>query len=388
MKRRFLILAGFLCALGAACQTPASARVLEVEFPSGDAKLAGTIHLPSGGSPRWAVVLLGGSDRSARGPMKTKLARALAESGVAVLVYDSPGTGGSGGNAFFQTRRDRAQEAVAAADFLRSTEAVGSATVGVWGGSEGATVALLAAGLDPGIAFAVAVSGGFGVSMLDLSRFRIEAMGLRRGLGAEDIDRARALEDILYSLMTGLDVVEWRLVRARIAKWPDEPWEELIRAAASCREDLTEARQQAVWDSLRNILRGWMSEPWFDVAIVDRGSLERVLALDAGSFFRLVKTGSLARGDWYQGRDELDLLSQVHCPVLAVWGEEDDFLPAHRCAAWLKASLEATGNREVTCRVMPGGDHFLGGAGALFLEGYPGLAVEWLASRFPATGGR
>jgi pimeloyl-ACP methyl ester carboxylesterase len=87
---------------------------------------------------------------------------------------------------------------------------------------------------------------------------------------------------------------------------------------------------------------------------VDRGSLERVLSLDAHVLFRLLRSGSLARGDWYQGRDELDLLSQVRCPVLAVRGEEDDFLPAHRHAAWSKPNVEAAGNHEVTCRVLAG----------------------------------
>lgn len=234
----------------------------------------------------------------------------------------------------------------------------------------------------------MAASGGFGVPPMDLSRFRIEAMGLRRGLSADDIARAGALEDILYSLMTGLDVVEWRLVRARIAAWPGEPWDELIRTVILLRRNPAGADRPAAWDSLRNILRGWMSEPWFEVAVVDRRSLERVLALDAERVFTLLQSGALARGDWYWTREESDLLYAVRCPVFAVWGEEDDFLPAHRCAAWLFANLQAAGNPDVTCRVLPGGDHFLGMTDAAPPTEYPGLVIEWLAARFPSSAGR
>lgn len=374
-------------ALAAAVPACASANPVEVTFPSGGVTLAGAVYVPDHGKPVAAVVVLGGSDRGARGPMKEALARRLATDGVVALVYDSPGTGRSGGNAMFQTRLDRAREVVDAVRFLGSFGGIGSAPVGVWGGSEGARVALLAAGLDPDIPFAVAVSGGFGVSSLDLARFRIEAMGLRRGLGSEDIERAKVLEDVLFTLMSGRDVTEWRLVRARIQRWPDEPWNDLVGAVRACREDSSGADREAAWNKLRNILQDWKNKPWFEVAVVDRNSLDRVLALDATGFFALLRRGSLAREDWYDRREELDLLYRVRCPVLAVWGEEDDFLPAHRCAAWLAANLQAAGNEDVTCRILPRRDHFLAGDG-VSAPGYPEFFADWLATRFPPDPGR
>lgn len=374
-----VLVAAFVAAIPAC----ASANPEEVTFPSGGVTLAGTVHVPDHGKPVAAVVILGGSDRRARGPMKEALARKLSADGVAALVYDSPGTGRSGGNAMYQTRPDRAREAVDAVRFLRGFQGFGSVPVGVWGGSEGARVALLAAGLDPDIPFAVAVSGGFGVSSLDLARFRIEAMGLRRRLGSQDVERAKVLEDVLFSLMSGRDLTEWRLVRARTERWPDEPWNDLVGAVRACLEDSVEVDREAAWNTLRNILRGWKDRPWFELAVVDRNRLDRVLALDADGFFALLRRGSLAREDWYDRREELDLLHRVRCPVLAVWGAEDDFLPAHRCAAWLAANLEAAGNEDVTCRILPRRDHFLAGDGVP-APGYPGFFADWVATRFPS----
>jgi pimeloyl-ACP methyl ester carboxylesterase len=357
-------------------------EAIDVEFPSGEIRLAGTLFRPEGKRPLPGVVLLGGSDRGPRGPIKTRLARSLAEGDAAVLTYDSPGTGGSGGDALFQTRGDRAREAVAAARFLRTIDGVDPERVGLCGGSEGAKIALLGAALDPEIAFAIAVSGGFGMSMMELSRYRIEALGLRRGLSRGEIDRALALEELLYALLTGPDVVEWRFLQSKTAGWPDEPWEELIGLVRQFSIDLSDEDKAVAWDRLQRILRGWMNEPWFELAVVDRRNLERVLAMDAPAFFAFQSSGPIAEGDWYPTLEELELLAQVRCPVLAVWGEEDDFLPPHRSAAWLRDYLSRASNREVTLRILPGADHslFLIDSPEEFPPGYPRLLVDWMTA--------
>jgi pimeloyl-ACP methyl ester carboxylesterase len=359
---------------------------IEVEFLDGATRLAGTLLLPAPTGPHAAVVLLGGSDRSARGPGKTHLAEALARGGVAALTYDSPGTGRSAGNALFQTRVDRAREGVAAMEFLRSLDEVDPSRVGVCGGSEGAGVALMAATLDPEAAFSIAISGGFGLTMMELSRYRIEALGLRRGLSDDDILRAHALEEILYSLMTGQDVVEWRLVRARTKRWKDEPWDKLIGVVESCRGDQSDTQREEAWTTLKGILRDWMGEPWFEVAVPDRGNLERVLAMDATMFFAFLTHSPLAAGAWYVSPGEIDLLSGVRCPVLAVWGQEDDYLPPHRSAAWLRAILGDAGNDDVTIQILPGGNHSIWNDRANgFADGYPELLIEWLGKRLART---
>jgi pimeloyl-ACP methyl ester carboxylesterase len=123
-----------------------------------------------------------------------------------------------------------------------------------------------------------------------------------------------------------------------------------------------------------------MAEPWFELAVVDRANLERVLAMDTQTFFGFLARGPLATGDWYRGWEELELLASVRCPVLAVWGEEDDFLPPRRSAAWLGATLSEAGNTDVTLRVLPGASHSLTIVDApdTYASGYPQLLVDWL----------
>lgn len=354
--------------------------LVEVEFLDGQTRLAGTLYQPESDSPRPGLVVLGGSDRGPRGRMKDNLARAFSENGIAVLTYDSPGTGRSGGNALFQTRRGRAREAISALQFLRSSDGIDAEHVGLCGGSEGAFVALLGAGMDPDVDFAIAVSGAFGMSSMDISRYRIEAMGLRRGLSDGEVRRAMVLEELLYALVTGLDVVEWRLLLQQADPWEGEPWAELIDIVSRSRQELSNEEKDAMWTSLRGILRDWMKEPWFELAVVDRANLERVLAMDTRTFFAFLARGPLAAGDWYRGREELELLAGVQCPVLAVWGEEDDFLPPHRSAAWLGAVLSDAGNTDVTLRVLPGAGHSLTRADApdTYAAGYPQMLVDWL----------
>lgn len=238
---------------------------------------------------------------------------------------------------------------------------------------------------DP-IVCAVAISGAFGITMLDLANYRIETMGLRAGLEDADVQRAKVLEELLFALTTGQDVVEWRLVRARVATFDENGWDAMIAAVLRFREELSGEQRNALWNDLRTSLRAWSERPWFALAVVDRANLERVLALDAERFFALLQRGSLARGDWFESRDEVVAYARVACPLLAVWGEEDDFLPPRRSSAWLRANLAAAD--DVTLRVIPGGDHSLLtiASPGRYVSGYPQLVVDWLRDRFGVRG--
>ena len=86
----------------------------EIQFVDETTTLYGTLFLPVSDHKYPAVVILSGSDRSRRGPLRIKIAKYFAAHGVAALVYDSPGTGRSTGNALFQTRKDRVKEALSA----------------------------------------------------------------------------------------------------------------------------------------------------------------------------------------------------------------------------------------------------------------------------------
>lgn len=58
----------------------------------------------------------------------------------------------------------------------------------------------------------------------------------------------------------------------------------LNAAEESCRGDLSNAQKQEAWTGLKEILQDWMSEPWFEVAVPDRGNLERLLTVGTTMF--------------------------------------------------------------------------------------------------------
>ena len=70
--------------------------------------------------------------------------------------------------------------------------------------------------------------------------------------------------------------------------------------------------------------------------------------------------------------------------MLAVWGENDDFLPPHRSAAFLESCLSRAGHRDVTFRILPNASHILtsdAGDGR-FADGFPDVLTDWLSRRF------
>jgi len=88
-------------------------REEEVRFVNGQTTLEGTLFWPATRADCPAVVVLAGSDRSRRGPLRMRTAKYFAAHNVAALVYGSPGTGASTGNALVQTRSERTVEALA-----------------------------------------------------------------------------------------------------------------------------------------------------------------------------------------------------------------------------------------------------------------------------------
>jgi hypothetical protein len=110
-----------------------------VVFSSGANRLFGILTAPPGHGPRPAVVLLSGSDRGGVDtPLLSVHSHRLAAAGFVVLRYDPPGVGRSTGHRANETLDDRAREAIAAADFLRSRADIRPDEVALWGESRAA----------------------------------------------------------------------------------------------------------------------------------------------------------------------------------------------------------------------------------------------------------
>ena len=362
-----------------ASDNPSSLQTIkteEVSFTHKNALLRGTLFQPVEEKLRGAAVVLAGSDRSRRGPLRLSLGRHLAACGVAALVYDSPGTGASTGNALLQSRQDRVDETLAAVDYLQEHPGIPAAAVGIFGGSEGADVALMAAAQEPDVAFVIAVSGSMGGSVLDLLRYSAEKRGQALGMSLEEISKAVTFKEITFAFFAGVDMLEWKLIEARTSPWQNPHWEKLFRIARQRQQTLSDPQKHEVLVTLRGIVDAFKTEPWFAVADIGN-TLQRLVTMDSKRFLLLLESGTLGQ-DW--DRRLYSEIENLKCPVLGIWGEEDTFLPPRQSAARLKKYLSDADHRAYTIRIFPGAGHGLTctESPAAFVPGYLDTIRVWL----------
>jgi pimeloyl-ACP methyl ester carboxylesterase len=89
--------------------------------------------------------------------------------------------------------------------------------------------------------------------------------------------------------------------------------------------------------------------------------------------------------------DPAPALQKVRCPVLATFGERDTFVPVAKSVAIWEVELNKAGNKDVTIKVFPNGDHSLvetrtGGLKEIphirrFVPGYWDFQLDWLLKR-------
>ncbi|MFH1754934.1 MAG: CocE/NonD family hydrolase, partial [Candidatus Latescibacterota bacterium] len=312
-------------------------------------------------------------------PLRLKIAQHFAASGVAALVYDSPGTGMSAGNALVQTLADRVMEAMDALDYLSKMPGIRSPSVGLFGGSEGANVALLAAAGEPRCAFVIAVSSALGVSVLDVLKYSAEKKGLQQDLTPEEITQAATFKEVAFVLLSGVALAEWPLIETRVKRWNDNTWHTLISIAKQRMGELTREEKQEWLDSFRNVIDHFRNERWF--VVVDPGNaVQRMAALDADSFFALLESGRFTQ-DWNKS---LCGASGIQCPLLAIWGQEDSFLPPQQSALRLGKELTDANHPDFAIKMFPQATHFLTvpGSAAEFVPGYLDTMTEWLGRHF------
>ncbi len=320
-------------------------RIEEIRFRCGENTLAGVLVLPETPGPYPAVALVLGSgpaDRTYYG-MAPHLWKHFARHGFACLAWDKPGVGKSTGDYNVQTFRDRADEALAAVRFLRGRAEISKDRVGLWGHSQGGSVAPLAASMSEDVAFLIEV-GGSQVVAWQQDAFRVEAELRAEGYSEEDIREA----------------VDFARMRMRLIRGGGE-FEELEKAHAAVER-----------------------RPWFAHA----GRCDRALFYSAR---RMVEF------------DPGPSWEKVRCPVLAIYGEKDTSLPAEKSLPIIRRGLEVAQNRDVTIKIFPGADHGLRttvtggpkearerskarepGHGPDFAPGYLDLMTDWLTRRFGA----
>lgn len=276
---------------------------MDVKFENQGTQLTASFRKPergrAGGGPYPAVAFVDGSGPAERDGWDDE-AEVLAAAGFASLAWDKPGVGGSGGDWRDQSLQDRAAEALAAMACLAAQEEVDPARIVLLGGSQGGWVAPLAASMSTIVAGVISLSGP-GVSPYRQEAYRVEAMLRHAGVTEEQIAEAMAF-------------FHHRATRLRRG----DDLEEVL------------AEQLAHRDA-----------PWYP-ALGDDGVVEHL--------------AFMARIYDY---DPAPALERVTCPLLAIWGQRDIYVPVAASAERFAAALGRAGNGSFRLEVVPDADHGL-----------------------------
>lgn len=281
----------------AGCGTPMRHTELTVE--NAPVRLAATLYAPNASAPLPAVLLLHGSGPDGRdNPYYQQLVEAFARRGIAALVYDKRGSGASTGDWRAVPFTALIDDAEAALQQLRRHPWIDSTRVGIWGGSEGATIAALVAARSPRTAFLIvqSMSGPpFG------EQYRFQAAREFRGQSVDSI-AAVSLVDAELAYVRG--------TRAWSA------YDSLARASAG--------RSFAAYAAPSAPDSWWWR--WYSTK-VDVSALPSLAAL--------------------------------RTPVLAVWGADDVLVPADTSAAMVRAARASLRQGGDEMLVVPGASHTL-----------------------------
>lgn len=254
----------------------------------------GLFRLPDDGVRlRGIVVALHGAalpDRQQ--PLFEHLAQTLTPLGYALLSFDRRPAEGD----------DDVPLVVQATDALAASSALSreiSAPVGLFGFSQGAWAAALAASQSPEVAFLV-VLGCSGVSPAAQMRYFTDEALRRAGFGETDRAQARQLRLAMEDVLRGVGD------RVRTAELLSEavrrPWFDLVYLPA----ELPDA-----------------SETWADM-----------------------------------DHDPEQTFQGVRCPTLAMYGADEETVPAKESSAVWRRAAQESGNAEVTIVELPGCGHF------------------------------
>lgn len=297
----------------------------DITFKNGDVTLAGTLLLPRSSARVPAVVFLHGSGAEGRWASRF-LASRLAARGIASLIFDKRGVGGSSGDWRAAGPDELAADGIAAVARLREEAGIDRARIGIHGHSQGGTLAPMVAVRSPHVAFVIG-SAAAGLPTDSVEVFSVLNSVLPRATTAAD--SARAVD---YTL---------ELVAVAYHGRPRDRLDSLVQVHSG---------------------RSWFFAP----------------PSADNSYWRFSRV--------FAEYDPIEWWRRVRVPVLLVYGAEDQRVPAAESADRIRAALRAGGNRRLTVRIFPGADHTFRlqpgpGGWAVTAPAYINTLLDWIATR-------
>ena len=301
----------------------------QVTLRNGSVTLTATLLQPATVGKHPAVVYIPGSggDQTSRDSSLYRDYHQLIKNGIAVLIYDKRGSGASTGDWQKSSFESLGQDALAGVAYLKTRKDINPKKIGVWGFSQGATIAPYAASVSKDVAFVIMMSGG-GIASAEAEKNEHLAAMRKEGLTDEEIKEALAFIDLQFEAVkspAGMKKFEAEIPRAQKAKWVGHTWVNL-------------PRDHWLWQ-------------WWSFVI---------------------------------NHDPSRVLERVKVPVLAMWGGGDSVTVPEgirEMVARTEQSLKKGGNKNVTTKVFPGADHGLNVPGSneqVPTPGFHDLLVGWL----------
>jgi pimeloyl-ACP methyl ester carboxylesterase len=275
----------------------------QVKFNNGNVSLAGTLLTPATNLKHSAVILVHGSqDRSRDDSYEFIFANIYLRLGIAVLIFDKRGVGGSTGDWHYASFEDLAEDVLAGARYLKTRPDINHKQIGLRGVSQGGWVAPLAASRSKDIAFLVTISAA-GVSPT-------------------------------------LQVTHDQLRKARENGASEA---ELKEAAEFLRLQFEAVRSEKDWERFQSMIPAARGKSWYRFTL---GGVPKESWL--WEFTRLTTHF-----------DPLPVWRKVKCPTLLVFGELDPNYPVSKSAAIMEKALKEGGNKDVTIKIFPEANHSL-----------------------------
>lgn len=301
-------------------------ETVELDVVSGDVLLPASLTLSAGNRARGGLVPLHPAREASREQFLFRhLAEILPPLGLAILRYDRRRGNGD------VPLRVQAQDALAAIGCL--VERLGSRDlpIGLWGYSQGAWAAPLAAAQSTKVAFLV-LCASTGVAPAAQMRYGTARQLRRAGFG--DVEVANLLK-----------------LRSAVEEYQ---------------------RGRADREAVQEVIDRTADEPWFGLAWVPRV---------------LPEPGTWVDMDF----DPEPVLRRIQCPVLLFYGEDDEWQPIEESIATWQRATAVSGNNDVTIVRLPGAGHEptlrhknVVSASALYTQ----TLVSWLGQRISSLTNR
>ena len=298
----------------------------DVNFANGEIRLTGTLYRPTGTGPFPVMVVLHAATGGSRNyPFYQHLKTFLPTNGCAVLIFDRRGSGESTGNFATASFDDLAADGLAAFDYLLTRDDVDHKRIGLYGISQGAWIAPIAAAAQPAIAFLIIVSGS-GVTPANQMNYGVGYHLQQAGYSNQDIEQVIELRNQVNEYFRG------RAKRAEV---------------------------------VRNLNRV-INEPWFESAYLGDGTLPE----------------DVTQSKWYYefDYDPLPIWQKVKQPTLFIFAEVDEWVPISDSLTNYRTATSAL--PDVTLVQIAGTDHLMqlkgGEDGTQVAEQYLEILSNWL----------